>query len=98
VSNAKYIVTIDRLVLRGLDLTPTEAERFRGDVTAALEAALEGQDTSEGVTSADVKHMRLSPLSMRQASSDCHLATALARKIAQALPGGGRSEGAKETS
>lgn len=86
----RITINIDRLVLDGLDMTPTEAERFRASVASALESELKGKGLP--TTSDGNEYSRLvvpaTQASKAEAEGDT-LASNVAQSIVSALHRGG---------
>ena len=91
-SDTPYTVEIDRLVLTGLDLTPAQAERVRSRLAGELQALLARRRWGGSIADIDVERLDLPGVSFGEAQDDGRLASALAQRIAQALPGTGQAE------
>jgi hypothetical protein len=82
-----HIVEIDRLVLRGLDITPERAEQIRALLEMEMGRQLEGglaEDLAGG------ERLDATPVRLGESQSDGQLAAGVAKSIVQALRNGRR--------
>jgi hypothetical protein len=86
-SDPRYTVKIERLVLCGTALTPGQAEALRAQVAGELQRLL-----AQGVRPSSVSRSSLASLDLTGSSAGAQLAVQLAGHIAQALPGGWEGE------
>lgn len=83
----QYTVEIDRLVLTDLDLTPVQAEQVRSQLAGDLQAALAGRPWAGAPAASDLERVDLPAVSLAEALDAGRLASALAERIARAMPG-----------
>jgi hypothetical protein len=95
-SEPHYTLQIDRLVLRGLDLSPGQAERLGAELEDELQALL-GQGQDLGLTGGEIHHVRAPTVRLTGLSGGRQLAGDVARSLAGALAGIGRApEGGRD--
>ncbi len=80
-------VEIDRIRLTGLEVTPERAERIRGLVEVELQRQLGRERWPEGLAGGEVSRLDAPTMDVDRLHSDGHLASGLARSIAQTLRG-----------
>jgi hypothetical protein len=85
----RYTVDIDRLILTGLNLTPAQAEQVRSRLASELQTALAERPWAGDVAVGDLERVDLPAVSLGEARDTDQLASALARRLAGALPGTG---------
>lgn len=94
-SEPHYTLQIDRLVLRGLDLSPGQAERLGVEIADELQALLsQGQDLA-GLTDGEVSHVSAPAVHLAGPTDRRRLAGEVARSIAGALGGTGQGLGGR---
>jgi len=81
------IVEIDRLRLTGLEITPGRGERIQAMVEAELQRLLERGGWHDSLASGEVSRLAAPKWHADMPSNDGHLASGLARSIAQTLRG-----------
>ena len=80
-----FTVTIDRLILTDLDLTPTEAEALRGQLASSLQQALSRREFSSEWQPVQVDRLRLA--NIQTGRNGQVPANDIAQRLVQALPG-----------
>lgn len=96
-SEPHYTLQIDRLVLRGLDLSSSQAERLGEEVADELQALLsQGQDLA-GLGGGEIYYVSAPGVRLTGLSGGRQLAGDVARSLAGALAGIGRApEGGRD--
>jgi len=79
------MLTIDRIVLADLGVTPERAEHLRALVEVELQGLLERQGLPDGLAGGEVPHLDAPAMNFADSHSDSRLANGLAQSIAQAL-------------
>ncbi len=84
-NRSHYILHIDRLLLEGMDLSPSQAEQLRQELSLALRTRL----VESGVmpTRAAMERVTLPPLSQSEVGQVSRLASSLSERIAGMLSG-----------
>jgi hypothetical protein len=86
-----YKITIDRLVLTDMDLSPAESEALRGQLIASLQRALAGHEWSPDGTAVQADRVRLADIRVERSG---HVpAGDIALNLVQALPGTSHGRG-----
>jgi hypothetical protein len=84
-SETRYRIEIDRIILEGLDFAPARAEGIRRLIEAELHALLVRGDVAQVAGSSEAVRLAAPTMGSGDLRSDRQLASALARSVAQAV-------------
>lgn len=93
VNRPTHTVSIERLALTDLDLTPVEAERLRVEVADELQRLLERGGGLGDLPGGEVHQLEAPAVPLTGPASSSRLTDGLAQSVARALQGVGRAHG-----
>ena len=88
-SKPVHTIEIDRIILTDLGVTPDRAERIRTLVEVELQLLLEREVLPRGTVGGEISHLHVPTMQLAEHNSDQHLASGVARRIAQGLRAAG---------
>ncbi len=80
-------LTIDRIILNDMGITPDRAEGIRAMVEVELQRLLEQEGIRDNLESGEFSQLSTPEMYITESQSDLNLAGSLAQRIAQAILG-----------